>query len=1159
MEDNLQKSKVINIQNDNEIISFRHKNGMYLTVCFCQCCNCHKNDKEISDNKNNNKINCPNLKLNYNKSNTSSNNHSKCLAKEYSFDYNIINTDINSNIKEAIDRKLCLENKSDNTTENKFEENKEVLTPNTGYYIPQNINQYNDYNRYLLNRNNISDSRRFINTLHEIKNREKRLKRCASSKEFNKNNNQYLINDYKTNYITNDKNENGNKSNINIVYDNNNFFQNSKKYDNNIKKMKKNLSMEYINKQNYKLKDNKTTTNKKPKNILSQNYVGNKLFEYNKSKRNNYFHNNSELNPKGFKNKVYSKKKMNDYGYNIFPKNKKYINGIYNDYLNEEYIIDDNEDGSYNKYSKNESIQINNEIDSNLNPLGHIIDNFVSMLKNKYNNKNQIKTKILNENENPISNFNEIDNNDNLNDNQNCISTNKEFDGNKNNNKNDDISNNNISDNINYNINNNKNTEINNNDNENAKNNIKNIPNNSNKYNDKILEKKKLLNNMGLSKTKTKNNIYSHKYKNYSSLENKIKSIEHQNKKNLKGQNNIKDIMNEYKKKYGKNSSFSNFTNIMKEKIGKNNNNEIEDPPGVYSNNKTYKFNKYKEDITKKYYTNEIKEKNKLNQFIPDINNRYCDEKSDDNINDNINNNINIENNSNNELIEKNNGDNINISNTNNSNIKILNDSNKDNIPTSNNNYLTSPNDGINVNEKLDDLINNNNNNKRKINSSINNNKNDNIQIHEFQIQDSKINNTEIKSLSNISNYPSHNNINSKNDYMTAKTNEEKSQVISQPTNINSTKISEKRETVSERVKNLINHRAKINFNNLSLLSKLNIDTNLSLSEDNENINDTNNHIKRNIDISPKTIFTIYNNYEKPLLLAFDAENKTFSLQEFSDFGNFEENYKLSLNISETNNNSNKGNLFITIDNNLYIITGKNHDMLYMFDSLKKTMTKLCSLQNNHSNGTLLNYENNIICLSGDYNKKVEIYSMKKNEWTNLPEMNIERSNSTSCIMNLNDNKYIFNIFGFNTQTKEYLNTIEYLSINKEDSHWKYLNYNNPNLISLNIHNLFCVNYLDSKIVIIGGYNGKGNKNINKFIQIILDKNNFENNILVEETDRKLNGIDMNKKYLFCNGYKSYKDKNDTIYEVFDSEFNCHLFKENKMEHDVFYLHTNKW
>lgn len=228
--------------------------------------------------------------------------------------------------------------------------------------------------------------------------------------------------------------------------------------------------------------------------------------------------------------------------------------------------------------------------------------------------------------------------------------------------------------------------------------------------------------------------------------------------------------MQEYEKKYGKNSNFVNFTNMIKEKIANNNTNEIENPPGVYRNNKTYKFNKYNEDITKKYSTNDLKEKNKQKHFFPDINNRYYDEKSDDNINDNINNNINIE------LNGRNNRDNINISNTNNtnnSNIKILTDLNKDNIPASNDNYLTSPNDGRYENEKLDNLI-NNNNNKRKINSSISNNRNDNIQIHEFQIHDSKINNTEIKSLSNLSNYPSPNNINSKNDYMATKANEEK-------------------------------------------------------------------------------------------------------------------------------------------------------------------------------------------------------------------------------------------------------------------------------------------------------------------------------------------------------------------------------------------------
>ena len=164
----------------------------------------------------------------------------------------------------------------------------------------------------------------------------------------------------------------------------------------------------------------------------------------------------------------------------------------------------------------------------------------------------------------------------------------------------------------------------------------------------------------------------------------------------------------------------------------------------------------------------------------------------------------------------------------------------------------------------------------------------------------------------------------------------------------------------------------------MSLSTKLNIDTNLSLSDENEIQNDYNNNINRNIAISSQSIFTIYFSYEKPTILCFDIENKTFSFQDYSDFGNFEENYRLSLNNSKNENINNDGNIFITIGTNLYIITGKNYDMLYMFDSIKKTMNKLCNLKNNHSNGTLLNYENNIICLSGEFNKKVGPVSAEK-------------------------------------------------------------------------------------------------------------------------------------------------------------------------------------
>ena len=172
--------------------------------------------------------------------------------------------------------------------------------------------------------------------------------------------------------------------------------------------------------------------------------------------------------------------------------------------------------------------------------------------------------------------------------------------------------------------------------------------------------------------------------------------------------------------------------------------------------------------------------------------------------------------------------------------------------------------------------------------------------------------------------------------------------------------------------------------------------------------------------------------------------------------------------------------------------------------------------------------------------------------------MLIERSNSSSCIIENKNNRYILNLFGYNYPSKEYLNTIEYKDMNEEDcSNWKYLNYNNPNLIPLNISNFFCINYNDKKIIIIGGYNGKEKIYNQKFIQIIFDSN-LEKNIFIEETERKLKDIDFNKKYIFFNnGYKIYSkgSNNEIFYKVFDDNFNCHLFQKSNLAHDIFYLY----
>ena len=354
--------------------------------------------------------------------------------------------------------------------------------------------------------------------------------------------------------------------------------------------------------------------------------------------------------------------------------------------------------------------------------------------------------------------------------------------------------------------------------------------------------------------------------------------------------------------------------------------------------------------------------------------------------------------------------------------------------------------------------------------------------------------------------------------------------------------------------------------NKTNLISKLNIDTNLSLNSE-LNIY---NQLNKNIEISSKTVFTIYEYLDKIYILCFDFENRKFSLRDFADYNNFEQNYKLSLKSKENkkyNFNNREGNLFLMKGNNLYIVTGKNYDMLYAYDPTKKGMYKLCSLKNNHSNGGLINFnDNSLLCISGDYNKKVELFSISKNEWNDyLSETLIERSNFSFCVIN---QRFIFLIFGKNYPTNEYLNTIEYYDLknnSKDLTGWKYLNFvNKDNLTKMNICNGYALNFNDKKIILIGGYNGLENKDEQYFTQIILanedDLKNNVNNTIIERTERKFKDIDKRKKYYFNGGgniiienNKELENNKEIYFSSFDNEFNCHVIQISNLAHDVYY------
>jgi len=356
----------------------------------------------------------------------------------------------------------------------------------------------------------------------------------------------------------------------------------------------------------------------------------------------------------------------------------------------------------------------------------------------------------------------------------------------------------------------------------------------------------------------------------------------------------------------------------------------------------------------------------------------------------------------------------------------------------------------------------------------------------------------------------------------------------------------------SDEMFKIINKENNYNFdyNNINekqseLSSKLKLKTDLNI--DNENYFQT---FCNNI-LSEKCIFAISSLTKSKSILCFDYANKSFSFRDYADFGDFQENYYKSLENNKDNQKNNS--IFLTIDYNFYIITGENFDSFYVFNALKRTINKLCSLKNNHSNGSMLNYNGDIICISGNYNKKVELFNEAKNEWIDLPELQIERSDFASVIFR---NKYIFCLFGYNLPTKQYLNSIEYLDIeNYNKSTWNYLKYKNENLLSLYFKCSLGINYNNEKIIIVGGNEGQENFPNDYFYQLIISKN-FENNknSYIEKTKRKPKDINKYKCYSFNKGNKIFLDKDNLYCMAFDDDLRAHIFNINNMAHDIFFF-----
>ena len=328
-----------------------------------------------------------------------------------------------------------------------------------------------------------------------------------------------------------------------------------------------------------------------------------------------------------------------------------------------------------------------------------------------------------------------------------------------------------------------------------------------------------------------------------------------------------------------------------------------------------------------------------------------------------------------------------------------------------------------------------------------------------------------------------------------------------------------------------------------------------------------------------KSIFALYyskNNINKAQnfqisVISFDPEEISFKIKKIEN-KNFNKYFYESINKA---NNTNK-NIYLMKNEDYYIVTGGNSNKFYKYKFTNNRLEQKCDLTYNHSNGGMICYEGQIICLGGNFTKKVEVFSENNNIWIDLPEMNVERSYFSSCIIK---ERYLFVFFGYNYQNMKYLDSIEYFDIleynlsiinnnSQKSDHicWKYLKYNffnsNPINNKINLIGAVAINYLNEKIIFLGGNNCSKKENECEYYQFIFDEDDLNRSEINSYFERIIskNVNSSGKKFLFCYDYKYIEelDRNNNMKEhtlaAFDKNYNVHLIKLSTMNHEIYHF-----
>ena len=426
--------------------------------------------------------------------------------------------------------------------------------------------------------------------------------------------------------------------------------------------------------------------------------------------------------------------------------------------------------------------------------------------------------------------------------------------------------------------------------------------------------------------------------------------------------------------------------------------------------------------------------------------------------------------------------------------------------------------------------------------------KNYNIKLEEFKNNEEK--ELEKKEIENIININNDKEIKESDNTQEKLNEEEKEEKLN-----HGNKLEEKKDEVKESIRMMnrkknYTHKPRFTTKNSNLPNLEGAQNTSSNIDDNKNIESNN-----------KDKYYLYGIDRNDYFHIFDIINKKYEKMKISQIKLDEKSTTFKKDYQY------EGTILYNTLKGLYILTGEKVDTLYYFNSLNDTITKICKFNSGHDNGNILYDEknNNLYVFGGKKIRSCEFYNFEENKLYQMPDLIIDRANSSSII----SNGKIFCFFGFSYEKNNYANDIEYIDINTKEKWIELKDIIFKDEITFDMESvaaLYYKNKEEEEIMLYNGIKGDDEEFITDYYLIYNTKNNeikkiktwetkqFKlfgkkwKNYFLKKTDLQGFHFAKNTKFLSLNNLEGFKDLNILI----DYKNNFHFVDFNKEEIEIY-------